>query len=154
MLEIQNAIYGTRPRFAYCRSRTVKSCRRIACSRVAKKRLAHHSINTTSPPASGDTPKALAKLGYAYARAGRTNEAWQFLEKLKSIWANNSSAFGPIAFLHLGLGDLDQAFVWFERGVESRDLDPRAWWKVGPLTSDLIKDPRYPALVKKFGLDN
>jgi serine/threonine-protein kinase len=103
---------------------------------------------------TGDTPKTLAKLGYAYARAGRTNEARQILEKMKSLWADNSSAFGPIAFVHLGLGELDQAFVWFERGVESRDLDPRAWWKTGPLTSDLIKDPRYVALLKKFGLDN
>jgi hypothetical protein len=72
---------------------------------------------------------------------------------LKSTWANNSSAFGPIAFVHLGLSELDQAFVWFERGVESRDLDPRAWWKTDPLNGDLIKDPRYPALLKKYGLD-
>ena len=35
---------------------------------------------------------------------------------------------------------------------ESRDGDPRAW-KFQPLNADLIKDPRYPALLKKFDLD-
>ena len=101
---------------------------------------------------TGDTPYALGPLGYAYARAGRTNEARQILEKLKSISAGGSSASFEIAFVCQGLGDLDQAFVWFERGAESRDLDPR-YLKIDPLYGDLVKDPRYAALLKKFGLD-
>jgi hypothetical protein len=91
-------------------------------------------------------------LGYAYARAGRTNEARQILEKLKNISASGSSASYEIAFVNLGLGDLDQAFVWFERGAESRDLNPKSW-KTDPLLADVVKDPRYAALLKKFGLD-
>ena len=101
---------------------------------------------------SATSRNALGRLGHAYARAGRTNEARQILEKLKSISAGGSSASWEIAFVNLGLSDLDQAFVWLERAVESRDQDPRAW-KADPLLSDVVKDPRYAALLKKFGLD-
>ncbi|MBI3418170.1 MAG: tetratricopeptide repeat protein [Verrucomicrobia bacterium] len=101
---------------------------------------------------TGDTPYSLGYLGYAYAGAGRTNEARQILEKLKSISANGGSASGEIAFVYLGLGDLDQVFVWLERTAESRDVDPR-WWKSDPLLGGVVKDPRYAALLKKYGLD-
>jgi serine/threonine-protein kinase len=101
---------------------------------------------------TGDTPYALGPLGYAYARASRTNEARQILEKLKSISAGGGAASRGIAFVHQGLGELDQAFFWLERGVESRDRDPRNW-KFDPLMADVVKDPRYAALLKKFGLD-
>jgi Flp pilus assembly protein TadD len=101
---------------------------------------------------TSDTPYALGNLGYAYARAGRTNEARQILEKLKSLSASGSSASWEIAFVNQGLGDLDQAFIWYERSVESRDQDPRLW-KIEPLMGDVVKDPRYAALLKKFGLD-
>ena len=101
---------------------------------------------------TGDTAYVLGYLGHAYARAGRTNDARQILEKLKSISASGSFASGGIAFVHQGLGDLDQAFAWLERAVESRDLDPRTL-KIDPRWGDLIKDPRYAALLKKYGLD-
>ena len=57
-----------------------------------------------------------------------------------------------MAHVHLGLGELDQAFAWLERAAESRDVDPRPW-KHDPLLADVVKDPRYAPLLKKFGLD-
>jgi tetratricopeptide (TPR) repeat protein len=101
---------------------------------------------------TGDTPFALGHLGKAYARAGRTNEARQILEKLKTISASGGAASSDIAFVYEGLGDLDQTWVWLERAVESRDLDPR-YLKSDPLYGDAVKDPRYAALLKKYGLD-
>ncbi len=71
---------------------------------------------------------------------------------MKSISASGGSASWDIAFVNLGLGDLDQLFVWLERGAVSRDLNPRSW-KPDPLMGDVIKDPRYAALLKKFSLD-
>ncbi|MBI2928408.1 MAG: tetratricopeptide repeat protein [Verrucomicrobia bacterium] len=99
-----------------------------------------------------DTPFALGELGLAYARAGRTNLARQVLEQLKAFSVSGSSVSGQIAFVYLGLGELDQAFVWLERAVASRDADPRAL-KVDLLWGDLVKNPRYTALLQKFGLD-
>jgi hypothetical protein len=51
------------------------------------------------------------------------------------FWQRSGSDRHPQTGSDAGLGDLDPAFVWLERGVESRDLDPRAWWEIGPLTS-------------------
>jgi adenylate cyclase len=101
---------------------------------------------------AGDTPYALGLLGHAYARVGRTNEARQLLEKLNSVSASGGAASYEIAIVHLGLGEMDEAFVWLERTFESRAWGPRAW-KSDPLLSDVVKDPRYAALLKKFGLD-
>ena len=64
---------------------------------------------------------------------------------MKSLSASGSSASWEIGLVYGGLGDLDQAWVWYERLVESRDEDPRAW-KYSPLYADLVKDPRYAAL--------
>ena len=55
------------------------------------------------------------------------------------------------AFVHLGLGEADQAFVWLERAVQSRESDPRGW-QHHPFLTGVVKDPRYAALLKKFGL--
>ena len=101
---------------------------------------------------TGDTPFALGGLGKAYACAGRTNEARKVLETLKSLSASGSSASGEIASVYLGLGEPDQAWVWIAQQVEARDGDPRIW-KFDPLMADVIKDPRYTALLKKIGFD-
>jgi adenylate cyclase len=101
---------------------------------------------------AGDTPYALGYVGYAYARVGRTNEARQILSKLKSLSASGQAAAPQITYVNVALGDLDQAFVWFERAVESRDMDPRLL-RTDPFVGNMAKDPRYPALLKQFGLD-
>lgn len=101
---------------------------------------------------TGDTPFGLGYLGHAYARAGQTNEARLILEKLKSISAGGGNASYEIALVYLGLSDLDQTLAWLERVIESRDWDPRLWKKY-PLLSAVVNDPRYAALLEKFGLD-
>ena len=101
---------------------------------------------------AGDSFYGLSGLGYAYARAGRTNEARQILEQLKNFSTSGSSVFGDISLVYEGLGDLDNAFIWLDRAAQAREVDPRAL-KSEPLSADLAKDPRYAALLKKYGLD-
>ena len=74
------------------------------------------------------------------------------LDQLKSASDAGRAAAFEMAFVHLGLGEMDQAFVWLERTAESHDRDPRAW-KTDPFMGDVVKDRRYAALLKKFGLD-
>ena len=100
---------------------------------------------------TGDTLYALSNLGYAYARAGRTNEARQIIDKMKKI-SDRDHTSSDVAFVHLGLGELDEFFRLAEAAVESHDQDPRTW-KIEPLLADVLKDPRYAALLKKYGLD-
>src|SRR5271157_5387987 len=93
---------------------------------------------------TGDTPYALGELGNAYARAGRTNEARQTLEKLNRLSAGGGWASAQIALVYQGLGDLDQSFSWLQKAAESRDMDPRVL-RDDPLWREVTKDPRYAA---------
>jgi TolB-like protein/class 3 adenylate cyclase/Flp pilus assembly protein TadD len=99
---------------------------------------------------AGDTPFGLGYLGCTYARAGRTNEARQVLEKLQNALAGGHAVSYEIALVHVGLGEADQAFVWLERAADSRQSDPRAW-QHSPLLTGVVKDPRYAVLLRKFG---
>jgi TolB-like protein/class 3 adenylate cyclase/Flp pilus assembly protein TadD len=100
----------------------------------------------------GDIPYALGWVGNAYARAGRTNDARHILETLKTMSASGRAASVEIALVFLGLGEMGQTFEWLERAAASRDWDPRSL-KCEPLMADIIKDPRYAALLSKFGLE-
>jgi TolB-like protein/class 3 adenylate cyclase/Flp pilus assembly protein TadD len=100
----------------------------------------------------GESPYSLGSLGHAYGRAGRTNEARQILGELKESMTGGRAVSYDLATVHVGLGEMNEAFVWLERAVASHDWDPRAC-KVDPFMADLLKDPRYPALLKKYGLD-
>ena len=105
---------------------------------------------------TGDVPYALGPLGYAYARAGRTTEARQILEKLKSMQAAGGNAAPQLAYVNIALGDLDEAFVWLERAAENHDIDPRLLKMEAlhdPAFTSVVKNFRYAALLKKFGLE-
>jgi tetratricopeptide (TPR) repeat protein len=90
-------------------------------------------------------------LGYAYAKAGRLEESRQILEEmLAHANTQKGRAFG-IAFVHVGLGNVDEAFEWFEKSVENREfavilLDVQLW------LDDVRSDPRFDGLRQKIGL--
>ncbi|MBI3414109.1 MAG: hypothetical protein HY043_02125, partial [Verrucomicrobia bacterium] len=98
------------------------------------------------------TAPGLGDLGHVYAIVGRTDDARQVLRQLSDALEQGTSVSFDIAFVHLGLGDKEQTFSWLERVAEAREQDLRTL-KIDPLWADLIKDPRYAALLKKFDLD-
>jgi hypothetical protein len=61
------------------------------------------------------------------------------------------SAWG-IAALHASLGDVDEAFRWLETAFEERATG-LAFLRCHPRLDPIRKDPRYPPLVKRAGLD-
>jgi serine/threonine-protein kinase len=89
-------------------------------------------------------------LGYIYAKMGRIEESRQILEEmLANADMQKEQAIG-IAFAHVGLGNADEAFKWFERSVENREfgmvlIDVQVW------LDDLRDDPRFEALRRKIG---
>jgi len=91
-------------------------------------------------------------LAHAYALAGRTEEARQILSEMKNDHSGRYIASPMIARVHLGLGEMDQAIEWLEKGYEER-----SYWmsflKVDPVWDPLRKDPRFRNLLeKKVGL--
>jgi len=91
-------------------------------------------------------------LAHAYALAGRTAEARKLLTDIKEDHSGRYIASPMVARVHLGLGEMDQAMEWLEKGFEER-----SYWmsflKVDPVWDPLRKDPRFRSLLeKKVGL--
>jgi hypothetical protein len=56
------------------------------------------------------------------------------------------------AWIHVGLGEIEDAFVWMERGIDEGDafIIPI---KTYPFLDPLRADPRYLALLRKMNLE-
>jgi TolB-like protein len=101
---------------------------------------------------SGGAPQILGWLGLNLGRSGNTTEARSLLHRLHAI--ASQAYVSPTCFLwvHLGLGEIDDAFVWMERAIDEGDavIIPI---KTYPFLDPLRADPRFLALVHKMNLE-
>jgi serine/threonine-protein kinase len=98
------------------------------------------------------SPFALGELGFAYAVAGRTQQARRLLAELEGLPPRvyvPPSSFGRI---YLGLGEIERAFEWFEKAVEDRD-GMLIHLHVDPAFDRLRTHPRYGALLRRMHLE-
>jgi eukaryotic-like serine/threonine-protein kinase len=95
-------------------------------------------------------PIVIGNLGYAYAKAGRKDEARKLLAELKDESKARYVAAYYIAVIYAGLGEKDEAFSWLEKAYQDR-----SWWlvwlKVDPKVDGLRSDPRLPDLMHRVG---
>ncbi len=101
---------------------------------------------------SGDFPLMLGWLGLALASSGEAGEAGALLDRLSEI---SRTAYVPpscFAWIHLGLGNVAEAFTWIDRAIEGRDpiIVPI---KSYPFLDPLRTDPRFHALLRKMNLE-
>jgi len=99
------------------------------------------------------SPNATAGLGHALARAGRIDDARAKLDELTT--RARSGYVPPVAFawVHAGLGEVDDAFHWLDRAC--RENDSALQWALGPwpsLRADLESDPRFAEFRHRIGL--
>ncbi len=101
---------------------------------------------------SGGHPLVLGWLGLALAQSGNTAEARALLQRLQSMSSQAYVLPTTFAWIHLGLGEIDDAFAWMDRAVEERDaiIIPI---KSLPFLDPLRSDPRYLALLRKMNLE-
>jgi DNA-binding winged helix-turn-helix (wHTH) protein/TolB-like protein len=99
-----------------------------------------------------DLPPAWEDLGYAYAKSGRGDEAIKILNQLQER-AKRGEYVLPlgIAWIYIGLGDKDQAFVWLDKSFEERS-DGMRQIKTNPIYDPLRSDPRFTDLLKRMRL--
>jgi serine/threonine protein kinase/tetratricopeptide (TPR) repeat protein len=94
-------------------------------------------------------PTYLADLGHGFAVAGRRADALNVLAELHGVSSQRYVAARGIAEIHLGLGDVDEAFAWLERGFQQRN-----GWLIhirdNPRYDGLRQDPRYLDLVRRI----
>ncbi len=92
-------------------------------------------------------------LAHAYARAERTSVARSILTEMKINNGGRYSASPMIARIHLGLGEIDEAFGWLRKGIEER-----SYWiiflKMDPVYDEIRSDPRFRELLLLAGLDS
>ena len=104
-----------------------------------------------SIPLSGDSPDERASLAYAYALAGRKDEARRIQADLKQR-STSGKFISPcvLAIVHAGLDEKDEAFKEFERAYNGRDF-MLTLLKVEPTYDRLRDDPRYADLMRRVG---
>jgi tetratricopeptide (TPR) repeat protein len=93
----------------------------------------------------------VATLGYAYARAGRRDDAQQILRELLSRRSHEYVSALGIADLYAALDDREEACAWLERAYEERNGLVSAI-ATAPHYNGLRDEPRFRALVRRMHL--
>jgi TolB-like protein/Flp pilus assembly protein TadD len=92
---------------------------------------------------------ALPVLGHAYALSGRTNKAKTVLQQVQSEVPGRYVPSPMIARLHLGLGELELALDFLEKGFHER-----SYWmvflKADPVYDALRSHPRFVQLLERM----
>jgi len=102
---------------------------------------------------SGRNAITLGILGLGYGLVGRDGEARAVLEELT---AQSRTAYVPsyaMAAVCRGLGEMEHALAWLEKGVEKRDMIVVTGLKTDPRYIALHSYPRYHALLRKMNLE-
>jgi len=99
----------------------------------------------------GGNPLILGALGLCHGALGRQADARKILAELEA--RSRSEYVSPMSrvFVHIGLGQKDQAFQQLERACQERD-GWVAWLKVDPVFDSLRGDPRFAGLLRQVGL--
>jgi len=97
------------------------------------------------------SPECVAMLGYAYAVAGNRPRAAELVGELKMRSIDRYVSPVQLAWIHLGLGDHDQAFAQLEEAYHRRAAD-LIWLRVRPVFDPIRSDPRFESLCKRLGL--
>jgi TolB-like protein/DNA-binding winged helix-turn-helix (wHTH) protein/Flp pilus assembly protein TadD len=91
-------------------------------------------------------------LGFAYAAAGKREQARRMLDKLKKLHEKGLAPSGSIAILYGALGQLNEAFAWLEKAYAERDPELTYLKVPGRRFEPLRHDARFQQLVHRMGL--
>ena len=94
---------------------------------------------------------AVAWTGYAYGLMGRAAEARSVLADLEAMAAEQYVTSYSFAIVHLGLGEINEAFRWLERGAKEHDYW-LAFILIDPDLDPLRGDPRFDKLIRLVGI--
>jgi len=98
---------------------------------------------------SGHSGVLDSSLAYVYAVLGRKEEALKIAKDLETHRDQNPSAEANIALIYVGLGDLDEAMIWLNKGYDAR-FNPSILLR--PVFDPLRSDARFKELLHRVGL--
>jgi TolB-like protein/Flp pilus assembly protein TadD len=99
----------------------------------------------------GEIPSILGALGQAYGLSGEAGRARELLASLRERSQREFVSSTPMALIHLGLGENEQALDCLEKGCAQREL-PLTALGVHPAYDALRGEPRFAALLHRLGL--
>ncbi|HTY43478.1 MAG TPA: protein kinase [Thermoanaerobaculia bacterium] len=97
------------------------------------------------------SPMVLATSGGVYATCGQPDAARAVLAKLDEIVKTQYVCPYEVGVIHVGLSEKDEAFRWFDKGVESRSAC-MPYAHVDPRLDPIRSDPRCARLLRRIGL--
>ncbi len=103
--------------------------------------------------ASGESPPMMGWLGLTLGLSGNASEARALLERLYRKAAQGYVPPTSLAWIHLGLGEIDAAFEWLNRAVDECDqllMAIKSFTFLNPIRAD----PRFNALLRKMNLES
>ena len=116
-----------------------------------QKGMPAEAINAFERAAALSGTRDSLHLAYALAVTGRTDDARRILADLTASGRTGNMAY-HFALAATGLGDLDQAFTWLERG-----FDEQGSFMVGayidPALAPLRTDPRWAMVLRRMRLE-
>lgn len=99
-------------------------------------------------------PTIESRIGIAYARMGRTEEAQHVLNNLLERSKQRYVPRTIIADWYFALGEIDQGFDWIKRALEAHEPGPIWFGAMSASFPDSVRsDPRFIELLEKTGLD-
>jgi len=100
---------------------------------------------------SANDTETLSAMSYMFAAAGRDADAQGMLDRINDIAKERYVSPYSLARVHIGLGQLDEAFECLEKTFQERH-GILTYIKVEPIFDRLRDDPRYAELLRKMGL--
>jgi Flp pilus assembly protein TadD len=97
-------------------------------------------------------PALLMALGHALAVSGDRHGALGILTQLQTISRQRYVPSLYIAGIYLGLGDLDNAFLYLNRALDEHN-DRLIYLAVEPIADPLRSDPRFQTLLARIHLE-
>lgn len=98
-----------------------------------------------------DNPAVLMLYGHALAVSGDKGEAQKMLAKLHTLAQTRYVPAIYFAVMHVGLGENDAAFTWFDKALKERS-DRLVYLGVDPLVDPVRSDERFRKLLSRIGL--
>lgn len=98
---------------------------------------------------SPNNPNILNALGYAYASAGRKDEAQTILNSFLEMRKKHFVSPFMIALLYTSMARKDEAFDWLNKAYDERDPQ-LIWFHIDPQLDSLHSDPRFTQLLQRM----
>lgn len=100
---------------------------------------------------SGDHPWNVMNMADAYRVFGKMDEAHRWAQAGLALADTRYVQPSVMGFLHATLGNMEEAFRWFDRACEERDLLPCLNYFGRQHIA--ASDPRWPVLMRRIGLE-